>query len=115
MYNGFKKNLIFVKLGQTVYPQTELGVIDEFNSNVYRADISIAFLSDKSFNSITMQSLQNYKSKYEFVTPYFVTEKGVEKLVSNTEYTSVCNEIVFSEELSRSEKKKYLKDPALFK
>lgn len=115
IYNGFKKNQTFVKLGQTVYPQTELGVIEEFNPSVYRADISIAFLSDKNFNSINMQSLQNYKSKYEFVTPYFVTEKGVEKLISNTEYTSVCNEIVFSEELSRSEKKKYLKDPTLFK
>lgn len=38
IYNGFKKNLIFVKLGQTVYPQTELGVIEEFNPGVYRAD-----------------------------------------------------------------------------
>lgn len=115
MYNGFKKNLIFVKLGQSVYPQTELGVIEEFNSNVYRADFSISFVSDKNFQSINMQSLQNYKNKYEFVTPYFVTEKGVEKLVSDIEYTSVCNETIFSEELSRSEKKKYLKDPTLFK
>lgn len=115
IYKGFKNNGVFVKLGQTVYPQTELGVIEQFNTNNYRADISISFLFDKDINSIEKQTMQNYKSKYEFVTPYFVTENGVEKLVSNKEYTSVCSETELFEEFSRSEKKKHLKDSTQFK
>ena len=114
-YKGFKNNEIFVKLGQTVYPQTGLGVIEHFNTNNYRADISISFLFDKNISSIEKQTMQNYKSKYEFVTPYFVTENGIEKLVSNKEYTSVCSETELFEEFTRSEKKKYLKDSTLFK
>lgn len=114
-YKGFKNNGIFVKLGQTVYPQTELGVIEHFNTNNYRVDISISFLFDKNISSIEKQTMQNYKSKYEFLTPYFVTENGIEKLVSNKEYTSVCSETELFEEFTRSEKKKYLKDSTLFK
>jgi hypothetical protein len=114
-YTGFKKNGVFVKLGQTVYPQTELGIIEQFNANNYRADISILFLFDENIRRIEKQTMQNYKSKYEFVTPYFVTENGVEKLEANKEYTSVCSEKELFEEFSRSEKKKYLKDPIQFK
>lgn len=115
IYKGFKINEVFVKEGQIVYPQTELGVIEQFKANNYRADICITFLFDKNINSIEKQNMQNYKSKYEFVTPYFVTENGVEKLVSNNEYSSVCSEKEFLEEFTRSEKKKYLKDPTQFK
>ena len=115
IYYGFIKTGIFVKLGQTVYPQTELGVMEQFNTDEYRADISISFLIDKNFNNIDVKTMQNYKNAYEFVTPYFVTKNGVEKLVSNEEYTSVCNDVELFEEFSRSEKKKYLKDPTLFK
>jgi hypothetical protein len=115
VYTGFKKNGLFVKLGQTVYPQTELGVMEQFNANNYRLDFSISFLFDKNIKSIEEQTLQNYKSEYEFVTPYFVTENGIEKLVSNKEYSSVCSETELFNEFSRSEKKKYLKDPNKFK
>ncbi|TDD93819.1 hypothetical protein [Flavobacterium cellulosilyticum] len=114
IYKGFKNDGIFVKLGQTVYPQTELGIIEQFNSNNYRADVSISFLFDCDFKSLEKQTMQNYKSKFGYVTPYFVTENGVEKLVSNKEYTSVCSEKEFLGEFTRSEKKKYLKEPTQF-
>jgi hypothetical protein len=38
VYKGLHKNSIFVQLGQSVYPQTNLGVLLEFNPGVYRAD-----------------------------------------------------------------------------
>lgn len=114
-YKGFKNNALFVKLGQTVYPHTELGVMEQFNANNYRADISISFLYDKDFNLIEKEAFLGYKNKYEFVTPYFVTENGSEKLVSNKEYTSVFSDIELLKEFSKSEKKKYLKDSTFFK
>jgi hypothetical protein len=114
-YDGFKKNKIFVKLGQIVYPQTQLGVLDVFNKNSYRASFSIYFLSDKNLSSMAYQSFKNYKSKYEFVTPYFLTQEGLITVESKKEYTSLCNESVLFQEFTRSEKKKYLKDPTQFK
>jgi hypothetical protein len=115
IYHGFIKTGIFVKLGQTVYPQTELGVMELFDTDEYRADVSISYLIDKNFKNIDIKTMQNYKVKYDYVTPYFVTDNGVEKLVSNKEYVSICTEKELLEEFTRSEKKKYLKNPTLFK
>ena len=115
IYNGFKKNLIFVKLGQTVYPQSELGVIEEFNPGVYRADFFVFYWSDKEINNASKQFFQNYRSKYSYLTPYFVTENGVAQIVSTNEYESLCTEEQLTLEFSRSEKKKYLKEPTLFR
>ncbi|MFH6971331.1 hypothetical protein [Flavobacterium petrolei] len=89
IYNGFKKNLIFVKLGQTVYPQTELGVIEEFNPGVYRADFFVFYWSDKEINTASKQFFQNYLSKYTYLAPYFVTESGVAQIVSNNDYEAL--------------------------
>ena len=114
-YEGFKKNKIFVKLGQTVYPQTQLGVLDVFNKNSYRASFSIYFLSDKNLSTMAYQTFKNYKSKYEFVTPHFLTQEGVITVESKKEYISLFNETALFQEFSRSEKKKYLKDPTQFK
>ena len=115
IYNGFKKNLIFVKLGQTVYPQTELGVIEEFNPGVYRADFFVFYWSDKEINTASKQFFQNYRSKYTYLAPYFVTENGVAQIVSTNEYEALCTEEQLTLEFSRSEKKKYLKEPTLFR
>jgi hypothetical protein len=114
-YEGFKKNKIFVELGQTVYPQTQLGVLDVFNKNSYRASFSIYFLSDKNLSSMVYQTFKNYKSKYEFVTPHFLTQEGVITVESKKEYISLFNETALFQEFTRSEKKKYLKDPTQFK
>jgi hypothetical protein len=114
-YDGFNKNKIFVKLGQTVYPQTQLGIVDIFNKNNYRVCFSIYFLWDKNLNSVAHSSYKNYKSRYEFVTPNFLTQEGLITVESKKEYTSLFNETTLLQELTRSEKKKYAKDPTQFK
>ena len=109
-YVGFKKNSINVKLGQIVYPQTQLGIMEIFNKNKYRASFAIYFLSDKALRELPTETMKNYKSNYEYVTPNFVTPEGIIKVESGKEYTSVFNETVLLQELTRSEKKKYSKN-----
>lgn len=113
-YKGFKKNGIFVQLGETVYPQTELGIVALYDKNSYRVDFNVYYLSDNNFPS-EKQSLNNYKSKYKFITPIFVTKEGDNTLESKKEYTAAANELVITHEFSRSEKKKYSKEHALIK
>ncbi|OOG69257.1 hypothetical protein B0E44_12100 [Flavobacterium sp. A45] len=110
IYEGLKKNSILVKLGQTVYPQTQLGIMEVFNTNNYRASFSIYFLYDKDFKFKQNQTLKNYKSEYEYITPNFVTQEGILKVESGKEYTSIYNEAALFQELTNSEKKKYLKN-----
>ncbi|MGO4770601.1 hypothetical protein ACEN2I_02975 [Flavobacterium sp. W22_SRS_FK3] len=112
-YKGLKKNGILVKLGQEVYPQTKLGIIEMYSKSDYRLDFSISYLFDKNFNS--KQTLKNYKSRYAFIIPNFVTTDGTVKIESGKEYTSFFNENFFTQEFSRSDKKKYIKNPGSFK
>ena len=58
-YTGFKKDLIFVKLGQTVYPQTPLGTLDQFNNSSYRLYFNIHYLVTKNMDSKTEGFLKN--------------------------------------------------------
>ena len=110
IYKGFKKNGIFVKSGETVYPQTELGIIEKYDLKGYRLDFSVYYLSDKYIKENRKKSLKGYKSSYKYVTPYFVTQGGDTTIQSKNEYTTSLNEAVITQEFSRSEKKKYLKE-----
>ena len=132
-YKGFKKEAIFVNLGQEIYPQTTLGVIEKYDNDNYRLDFSIYYLFDKDFISNRDQSLKDYKSNYKYLNPYFVTEQGTIQLepkrgylVSegiqnviqvdlNNAYTVLATEKEITKEFSRSEKKKYLKDSKMIK
>ena len=113
-YKGFKKNGILVKLGETVNPQTALGIVGLFGSNSYRVDFNVYYLYDNQGNS-AKTSLNNYKSNYKFITPVFVTKEGDVTIESKKEYIAIANEIVVTQEFSRSEKKKYSKEHTLSK
>jgi hypothetical protein len=117
-YKGFKKNSFKVKLGQTVYPQTQLGTIELFNKseNNYRFDFCIYYLFNvKSVGNNEKQTFKNNGSRYKFLTPNFLTSEGLTTVESKKEYTTFFNETILLQEMTRSEKKKYLKDPTLFK
>lgn len=111
LYQGFKRNGVFVKLGETVYPQTELGVIEKYDLNGYRLDFSVYFLFDKNNHDIDNYTLKGYK--YRYIRPHFVTQEGTLKIESGKEYTALLNEAVITQELSRSEKKKYTQTHSL--
>lgn len=111
-YKGFKKDSFKVKLGQTVYPQTQLGVLELFNKNEnsYRLDFSIRYLFDGKSNSDEKQTFKNRKSRYKYITPLFFTQEGLLAITSKEEYTTLFNEELLLKEFTRSEKKKYNKD-----
>lgn len=132
-YKGFKKEAIFITLGQEIYPQTSLGIVEKYDNHNYRLDFSIYYLFDKDFISNRNQSLKDYKSNYKYLKPYFVTEKGtiqvepkrgylVSKAIQNViqmdlnnVHTVLATEKEITKEFSRSEKKKYLKDSKMIK
>jgi len=113
-YTGFKKNSIFVKLGQTVYPQTKLGILDVFNTGRYRLSFAISYLIDTNLKTQKKQNLKNQKSRYAYLTPYFITENGSEKLIPKKKYIVTSNEKTLFEEFTKREKKKYKKNPEIF-
>ena len=117
-YVGFKKNSFKVKLGQTVYPQTQLGIVELYNKseNNYRLDFYIRYLSKIDFEKKDMMDMfKNSNSLYTFLTPHFFTAEGVITVESSKEYSASFNEAMLLQEMTRSEKKKYLKDPTPFK
>jgi len=117
-YKGFKKNSFKVTLGQIVYPQTQLGIVELFNKseNSYRFDFNIYYLFNlKSINISEKETVKNFKSSYKYLSPRFLTSEGLSILESKKEYSVIFNETILLQEMTRSEKKKYLKDPTPFK
>ena len=113
-YTGFKKDSIFVELGQIAYPQTKLGIIDVFNNGQYRLSFSIYYLINNNLDFKEKQTLKNVKSRNKFLTPYFSTEHGIIKLTPNKKYIVAFNEPILFKELTKREKKKYKKNPNIF-
>lgn len=99
-YSGLKKDAIFTKLGQTVYPQTVLGTLETLNNTSYRLYFHIYYIIHK-----------NEKIQSEFLTPYFFTHDGSKHLMNKTEYVVECDENILLQEFSKKEKKQYLKNP----
>lgn len=117
-YKGFQINSIKVKLGQTVYPQTQLGLVQLFDktTNNYRFDFSIYYLFN--YNNIEngeKRTLKNNPNYYKYITPKFLTTDGITTVESKKEYTASFDESILLQEMTRSEKKKYAKDPSQFK
>ena len=112
-YKGFKKDLIFVQLGQTVYPQTQLGILDKFNNSTYRLYFCIYYLINKDFDLNNNATLKTFKSREEYLSPYFITAEGQTKLKHNNNYTIDFNETMLFYELTKKERNKCKKNTGL--
>lgn len=113
-YKGLNKNTLYVKLGQTVYPHSKIGILENFGGDYYKLDFSIYQLHFTDINRKN-QTLKSQNSGLKYITPYFLTNKGVVILENNNEYISELNETILFEEFSKREIKKYLKNPNDFK
>jgi hypothetical protein len=91
MYRGFKKDGIFVKSGEAVNPQTELGIIEKYNKDSYRLDFDVYYLSQSVFNPKEKQSSLRIKNTYRYLTPVFYTHEGEMNLQSGKQYTVSSN------------------------
>lgn len=112
-YKGFKKDAFLVKLGQEVFPQTNLGVLDVFN-NSYRLYFSVSYLVIDKINSKEKNTVTNRKRQHAYITPYYYTDSGSSQLVDKTKYKIMFDEEIFLKEFSKKELKKYKKNPAQF-
>ncbi len=112
-YKGLNKDLIFVKLGQTVYPQTPLGILNRFDKSTYRLYFNITYLKALN-NYFFKQRTLDSKSMIAFVNPFFYCKRGVVKIIHNKKYTVAMNDDVYFKEFTRREKRKYKKHPERF-
>lgn len=84
LYSGFKKNEIFVKLGQIINTNDELGILEKLNNNFYYLFFKIFYL--KKETDINYKA--DFDSRIHFtLTPYFYTSNGLSKLKDNNYYT----------------------------
>ena len=107
-YSGFKKGSIWVKEGQTVLPYTPLGTLAHYDSNkTYSLRLSVYFLADTKIDydtdkPVTLKTSKNY---YEHIDPWFLTDKGVQKLMNHKPYCSDFSEYVSEHEMDKKELK----------
>jgi len=101
-YTDFKKGTIMVKLGQTVFPETALGINSKVNGRG-RFNISLSIIYLKT------SDLESTNSLYGFVTPHFDTsDSGDTILITQKEYTAADTPEIIGKELSKKELKKAL-------
>ena len=107
-YTGFKKGSIFVKEGESVLPYKPLGLLSHYDSyKNYSLRLTVYFLSDTKvdFNNDRPVTYKNSKSYYDYIDPWFVTDKGVTKLKNHTSYRSDLSMYVLEREMSKKELK----------
>ena len=110
-YSGFMKDKIIVRKGQTIYPQTPLGILGRYdNRNTYSLRFSIYFLSNTNLGVKRKKNAPDPKSRYEYITPYFYTPEGKSNLIPGRKYTVDFNDVLLTHELSKREIKKLRKN-----
>mgnify|MGYP001229126727 FL=1 len=109
VYQGFDKNQIYVSLGETIYPQTQLGKLSKFDSrNLYRLYLSvICYKTIKGKNIRSIESIDDYEIAY--ITPKFFQNNKIIQLESNTDYLVQFDEKTLFKEMRKREIKKFKK------
>lgn len=109
IYKSFKKGSFAVKVGQTVYPGTVLGINSKYGENrQYYVSLYITYLKSMDFESA--RNSQNPKSLYGFLTPHFYTASDpFAILVPKKEYTVENTPEIVKKEFSKKELKASIK------
>ncbi|MDP4204035.1 MAG: hypothetical protein Q8861_15240 [Bacteroidota bacterium] len=106
-YTGFAKNGNFVKEGDTVYPQTPLGILGYYDAQKnYQLRFSVFHLSGERPQFKENRTLQNMQCYYEYINPFFMTGEGITRLNNGKKYATVANETAIIAEMTKREKKK---------
>ncbi|TYA74601.1 peptidoglycan DD-metalloendopeptidase family protein [Seonamhaeicola marinus] len=116
-YGVLKKNSFMVEVGDMVYPSTPLaiaGTYDKAENSQLR--LSIFYLDkvvkDYNFDNRVKETYATRTNLYAYVNPMFVINSdgsGFQNLEKNQAYTSFYNEGLIQAEMTKREKKKYLK------
>lgn len=103
-YKGLSKNAIFVSKGQTVYPQTPIGILgNREGKQINKLLFSVFFLTDA--DDKPNETLLNKKSRYQFITPLFYTSEGILTVTPRTYYTADYTEAILTKEFTKKELK----------
>ena len=106
-YSGFKKGSIFVKEGQTVFPFTPLGVLAHYDvTKKHQLRLSVTFLADAN-NDYQNDNANAKKNKryYEYINPYFLTDKGASHIQGGKKYSAGVSDYVIEREMTKKELK----------
>ena len=103
-YTGLDSNSLFVALGQTIYPHTPLGIMDDMTDKYknHNFRFNFCYYSEDKPNT-TNKSKIIEKS----MTPIFLTENGKQKLIDKNYYIAKNNDSVIFQEMNEKEKKEY--------
>lgn len=104
-YKGFKLNSIRVKIGETVYPTTPLGILDQNKDKSHFLNFSVCYLGKNIFDRDPNATLKTAKPAYNYLTPYFYTKEGVVKITPKNKYTADCDETILTKEFTKKELK----------
>ena len=103
-YSGFAKNGIFVKPGQTVYPHTDLGILQSDGKfKRYFLYLTLYYLSDEFVDGKS-------PAKLTYINPLFYSQEATEHLVIHKKYTSNITDEILFKEMTKRERKKYLEN-----
>jgi len=81
-YSGIEENSIAVKIGQTVNPQSYIGLMDKLNGGRYSFTFDIYYHESDE---------KNDRGNLVAVNPNFLTQNGIEKLENKKEYVVKYN------------------------
>lgn len=105
-YSGLDEKSLFVKLDQTVYPHTRIGLMDDLvdRSQNHSFKFNVYYFSDEETEDL---GVKKNKVIEKSVMPDFITEKGNQKLNSESEYIVTYDESAVYKEMTSEEKSKY--------
>jgi len=107
-YSGFKKNSFTVKLGQTVFPRTPLGIIDQYDKRKKgQLRFCVNYLWDITWDKDKVETLGCKINRYAYLNPYFLTETGSQQLEPGNFYTVKISDEIITKEFTRQELKKW--------
>ncbi|RZK41724.1 MAG: hypothetical protein EOO90_10250 [Pedobacter sp.] len=106
-YRGFKKGSFTVKLGETVFPSTSLGLNSRYDANG-KFNISVIITYLKSSDFANRSTVTRSKSMYGFINPHFMTaDSADELLVSQKIYMAASSPEIIKKEMTKKELKLY--------
>lgn len=106
-YIGLDPTLLFVKLNQTIYPQSPIGVMDDVINYEKNRDFkfNIFYFSNEELTDLKGKK---YKVIEKSVMPNFLTKEGKQKLITDQDYIATCNDDVVFQEMTNEEKQVHI-------
>jgi hypothetical protein len=114
LYKGFLHHGILVKEGDTVYPQTNLGILSRYDKDKkYNLSIQLYYVAKMDMDAYLAKSQGQKLGKqahlHNYINPVFMSKEGNSKLTSRKEYEIDISEEILTKEFTKRELKNYKK------